>query len=152
MVTAAMKLKDTCSLEGSYDKSKQCIKKQRHHFADKGIVKAIVFPVVMYECESWIIKKTEHQRTDAFELWCWRLLKTPGTARRSNQSILKEICSEYSLKGLMLNLKLQYLWPPMSRLIAKYPVAGKIGGRRTRGQQRMKWLDGITFSMDMSLS
>ena len=72
MVTAAMKLKDTCSLEGSYDKSKQCIKKQRHHFADKGIVKAIVFPVVMYECESWIIKKTEHRRTDALELCCWR--------------------------------------------------------------------------------
>ena len=79
-------------------------------------------------------------------------MRVPWTARRSNKSILKEISSEYSLKGLMLNLKLQYLWPPMSRLIGKYPVAGKIGGRRTRGQQRMKWLDGITFSIDMSLS
>ena len=79
-------------------------------------------------------------------------MKTPWTARRSNKSILKEISSEYSLKGLMLNLKLQYLWPPMSRLIGKYPVAGKIGGRRTRGQQRMKWLDGITDLMDMNLS
>ena len=116
------------------------------------LVKAMVFPVVIYRCESWTIKKGEHQRIDAFELWCWRLLKTPWTARRSNKSILKEISSEYSLKGLMLNLKLQYLWPPMSRLIGKYPVAGKIGGRRTRGQQRMKWLDGITFSIDKSLS
>ena len=107
MVTAAMKLKDACSLEESYDQHRQHIKKQRHYFVNKGQVKAMVFPVVMYGCESWIIKKPERQRIDAFELWCWRrLLRVPWTARRSNQSFLKEIHPEYSLEGLML--KRQY--------------------------------------------
>ena len=110
MVTAALKLKDTYSLKESYDQPRQHIKKQRHYFADKGhLVKAMVFPVVMYGCESWTIKKAECRRIDAFELWCWRrLLRVPWTARRSNQSILREISPEYSLEGLMLKLKLQY--------------------------------------------
>ena len=136
MVTAAMKLKDTCSLEGSYDKSKQCIKKQRHHFANKGIVKAIVFPVVMYGCESWTIKTAEHQRNDAFEPWCWRrLLRVPWTARRSNQSLLKEISPEYSLEGLMLKLKLQYFGHVIRRndSLEKTLMLGKIENRRRRG-------------------
>ena len=110
MVTAAMKLKDTCSLGKSYDQSSQHIKKQRYYFATKvHLVKALVFPVVMCGCESWTIKKDEHRRIDAFELWCWRgLLRVPWTAGRSNQSILKEISPECSLEGLMLKLKLQY--------------------------------------------
>ena len=119
------------------------------------LVKAMVFPVVMYECESWTIKKAEHQRIDAFELWCWRrLLRVPWTARRSNQSILKQIISEYSLKGLMLKLKLQYFVHLMQRtdLFEKTLMLGKIKGRRRRGRQRMRWLDGITDLMDMSLS
>ena len=105
-----MNLKDACSLEEKYDKPREHIKKQRHYFANKGpLVKAMVFPVVMYGCESWTIKKAEHQRIDAFELWCWRRpLRVPWTSRRSNQSILKEISPEYSLEGLMLKLKLQY--------------------------------------------
>ena len=105
-MTVAMKVKDIFSLEKSYDQRKQHIKKQRHYFADKvHLVKAMVFSVVIYECESWTIKKAEHQRIDAFELWCWRrLLRVPWTARRSNQSILKEISPEYSLEGLMLKL------------------------------------------------
>ena len=116
------------------------------------IVKAMVFPIVMYGCESWTIKKTEHWRTDAFELWCWRrLLSVPWTARRSNQFILKEISPEYSLEGLMLKLKLQYFghltWRADS--LEKTLMLGGIGGRRRRGQQRMRWLDGITHSMDM---
>ena len=120
------------------------------------LVKAMVFQVVMYGCESWTIKKAEHWRIDAFELWCWRrLLRVPWTARRSNQSILKEISPEYSLEGLMLKLKLQYfdhliLWPTDS--LEKTLMLGKIEGRRTRGKQRMRWLDGITVSKDMSLS
>ena len=117
-------------------------------------VKAMVFPVLMYGCESWIIKKAEHQRTDAFELWCWRrLLRVPWTARRSNQSILKEINPEYSLGGLMLKLKLQYFGHLIWRTdtLEKTLMLGKIEGRR-RGRQRMRWLDGITDSMDMSLS
>jgi len=112
----------------------------------------MVFPVVMYGCESWTIKKAEHQRTDAFELWCWRrLLRVPWTARRSNQSILKEISPEYSLEGLML--KLQYFGHLMQRTdsLEKTLMLGKIEGRRRRGQQRMRWLDSITNSMDMSL-
>ena len=111
MVAAATKLKDACSLEESYDKPRQHIKKQRHHFMDKGpSSQSMVFPVVMYGCESWTIKKAAYQRTDAFEQWCWkRLLRILWTARRSNQTILKEISTEYSLEGLMLNLKLQYL-------------------------------------------
>ena len=119
------------------------------------IVKAMVFPVVIYGCESWTIKKAECRRIDAFELWCWRrLLRVPWTARRSNQSILKEINPEYSLEGLMLKLKLQYFGHLMRRAdsLEKTLMLGKIEGRRRRGQQRMRWLDGITDSMHMSLS
>ena len=118
-------------------------------------VKTMVFPVVMYGCESWTIKKAEHCRIDAFELWCWRrLLRVPWTARRSNQSILKEISSEYSLEGLILKLKLQSFGHLMQRTDSseKTLMLGKIEGGRRRGQQRMRWLDGITDSMDMSLS
>ena len=117
------------------------------------LVKAMVFPVVMYGCESWTVKKAEHQRIDAFELWCWRrLLRVPWTARRSNQSILKEISPECSLEGLMLKLKCQYFGQLMWRAdsIEKTLMLGKIEGRRRRGQQRMRWLDGITDSMNMS--
>ena len=117
------------------------------------LVKAMVFPVVMYGCESWIIKKAEHRRIDAFGLWCWRrLLRAPWTARRSNLSILKEISPEYSLEGLMLKLKLQYFGHLMQRTdsFEETLMLGKIEGRR-RGRQRMRWLDGITDSMDMSL-
>ena len=119
------------------------------------LVKAMVFLVVMYRCESWTIKKAEHQRIDAFELWCWRrLLRVPWTARRSNKSILKEIFPEYTLEGLMLKLKLQYCGHLMWRTdsFEKTLMLGKIEGGRRRGQQRMRWLDGITDSMDMSLS
>ena len=119
------------------------------------LVKAIVFPVVMYGCESWTVKKDEPQRIDAFELWCWRrLLQVPWTARRSNQSILKENSPGISLEGLMLKLKLQYFGHLMRRVdsLEKTLILGGIGGRRRRGQQRMRWLDGITDSMDMSLS
>ena len=118
------------------------------------LVKAMVFPVVMYGCESWIVKKAECQRIDAFELWCWRrLLRVPWTARRSNQSILNEISPGISLDGMMLKLKLQYLGHLMKRVdsLEKTLMLG-IGGRRRRGRQRMKWLDGITDSMDVSLS
>ena len=115
-------------------------KNQRCHFADKvNIVKVMVFPVVMYRCESWAIKKTDHQRTDAFELWCWtRLLRVPWTARRSNQSTLKEICPEYSLEGLMLKLKLQYFGHLMKRgnSLEKTIMLGKIEGKRRRRLQR----------------
>ena len=118
------------------------------------LVKAMVFPVVMYACESWAIKKAERRRIDAFELWCWRrLLRVPGTARRSNQSILKEISPEYSLEGLMLKLKLQYFSHLMQRAdsFEKTLMLGKIEGRSRRGRQRMRWLDGITNSMHMGL-
>ena len=118
------------------------------------LVKAMVFPVVMCGCESWTINKADHQRIDAFELWCWRrLLRGPWTARKSNQSILKEISHQYSLEGLMLKLKLQYFGHLMQRAdsFEKTLMLGRIGGRRKRGQQRMRWLDGITDSMDMSL-
>ena len=119
------------------------------------LVKAMVYPVVMYGCESWIIKKAEHRRIDAFELWCWRrLLRVPWTARRSNQSILKKISPGISLEGMMLKLKLQYFGYLMRRvdLLEKTLMLGGIGGRRKRGRQRMRWLDGITDSMDVSLS
>ena len=135
---------------------KKHIKQQRHYLPTKAhLVKAMVFPIVMYECESWTIKKAEHQGIDAFELWCWRrLLRVPWTARRSNQSILKEISPEYSLEGLMLKLKLQYfghlIWRTDS--MEKILMLGNIEGGRRRGRQRMRWLDDITDSMDMSLS
>ena len=119
------------------------------------LVKAMVFPIVMYGCESWTMKKAELRRIDAFVLWCWRrLLRVPWTARRSNQSILKEINPEYSLEGLMLKLTLQYFGHLMKRadLFEKTLMLGKIEGRRRRKRQRMRWLDGITDSMDMSLS
>ena len=119
------------------------------------LVKAMVFPVVMYGCKSWTIKKVEHQRIDTFDLWCWRrLLRVPWTARRSNQSILREISPEYSLEGLMLKLKLRYLGHLMQRTdsFEKTLILGKIEGRRRRGQQRLRWLDGITNSTDMNLS
>ena len=119
------------------------------------LVKAMVFPVVMYGYESWTIKKAEHRRIDAFELWCWRrLLRVPWTARRSNQSILKEISPECSLEALMLKLKLQYFGHLMRRAdsLEKTLMPGKIEGRRRRGRQRIRWLDGITDWMDMSLS
>ena len=118
------------------------------------LVKAVLFPVVMYGCESWTIKKADYQKIDAFELWCWRrFLRVTWTARRSNQSILKEISPEYSLKGLMLKLKIQYFGHLMQRTVSleKTLILGKIEGGRRRGQQRMRWLDGITNLMDMSL-
>jgi len=119
------------------------------------LVKAMVFPVVMYGCESWTVKKAERQRIDAFELWCWRRpLRVPWTARRSNQSILKEISPGISLEGMMLKLKLQYFGHLMRRVdsLEKTPMLGGIGGRRRRGRQRMRWLYGITDSMDVGLS
>ena len=118
------------------------------------LVKAMVFPVVMYGCESWTVKKAEHQRIDAFELWCWRrLLRVPWTARRSNKSILNEISPGCSLEGLMQKLKLQYFGHLMQKVesLEKTLMLGGIGGRRRRGRQRMRWLDGITDSMEMSL-
>ena len=140
----------------SYDQPRQHIKKQRHYFISKVcLVKVMVFPVVMCGCESWTIKKAEHQRTDAFELWCWRrLLRVPWTSRRSNQSILKEISPGCSLEGLMLKLKFQYFGHLMWRTdsLEKTLMLGKIEGGRRRGWQGMKWLDGITDSMNMSLS
>ena len=143
-----------------YDQPRQHIKKQRHYFANRGpssLVKTMAFPVVIYGCESWTIKKAECRRIDAFELWYWRrLLRVPWMARRSNQSILKEISPEYSLEGLKLKLqlKLQYFGHLMWRTdsLEKTQMLGKIEGGRRRGQQRMRWLDGITDSMDMSLS
>ena len=119
------------------------------------LVKAMVFPVVLYGCESWAVKKAEHRRIDAFELWCWRrLLRVPWTARSSNQSILKEISPGISLEGMMLKLKLQYFGHLMRKVdsLEKILMLGGIGGRRKRGRQRMRWLDGITDSMDVSLS
>ena len=142
--------------EKSYGQPRQHIKKQRHYFVNKGpSSKAMVFPVVMHGCEIWTIKKAECQRIDAFELWCWRrLLRVPWTARRSNQSILKEISPGCLLEGLMLKLKLQYFDHLMQRAdsLEKTLMLGGIGGGRRRGWQRMRLLDGITNSMDMSLS
>ena len=148
-----MKLKMLAPWKKSYDKPRQSIKKQRHHFATKVcLVKTIVFPVVMYGCESWTIEKAEHQRIDAFELWCWRrFFWVPWTARRSNQSILKEISPEYSLEALML--KLRYFGHLMWRVnsLEKTLMLGKTEGKRRRGWHTMRWLDGITDSMDMNL-
>ena len=138
------------------DKPRQHIKKQKRTLPTKvHLIKAVVFPVVMYGCESWTVKKAEHQRIDAFELWCWsRLLRVPWTSRRSKQSILKEINSEYSFKGLMLKLKLQYFDHLLLRVysLEKTLMLGKIEHRRRRGRQRTRWLDGMKDSVDMSLS
>ena len=143
-------------MKESYDQSRQHIKKQRHYFVSKGLSsQSYVFSVVMSACDSWTIKKAEHRRIDAFELWCWRiLLRVSWTARRSNQSILKEISPEYSLEGLVLKLKLQYAGHLMQRTdsLEKTLMLRKIEGGRRRGWQRMRWLDGTTDSMDMSLS
>ena len=139
-----------------YDQPIQHIKKQGYYFANKAhLVKVMVFPVVMYGCECWTIKKAKHQRIDAFELWCWRrLLRVPWTARRSNQPILKEISPEYSLEGLLLKLKLQYFGYLMQRTdsLERTLMLENIEGGRRRGWQRMRWLDGITNSMDMGFS
>ena len=152
-----MKLKDACCLEKKLWPTWQHIKKQRDITLPTKVhlVKNMVFPVIMYGCESWTVRKAEHQRIDVFELWCWRrLLRVPWTAKRSNQSILKEISPEYSSEGLMLKLKLQYFGHQMWRTnsLEKTLMLGKIEGRRRRGRQRMRWLDGIIDSMDMSLS
>ena len=140
----------------SCDQPEQHIKKQRHYFANKDpSSQGYGFSVVMYGCESWTIKKTECRRIDGFELWCWRrLLRVPCTARRSSQSILKEISPGCSLEGLMLKLKLQYFGHLMRRAdsLEKTLMMGKIDGRRIRGQQRIRWFDGITDSMNMGLS
>ena len=138
----------------SYDQPRQLIKQQRHYFANKG-PSSQSYPVVMYGCESWTIKKAKHRRIDAFELWCWRrYLRVPWAPRRSNQSILKEISPEYSLVGLMLKVKLQYFGHLMWRTdsLEKTLMLGKIEDRRRRGWQRMRWLDGISDSLYMSLS
>ena len=143
------------SWKQSYDQPRQHIKKQRHYFVNKDLSsQGYGFSMVMYGCENWTIKKAEHQRIDAFELWCWRrLLRVPWTARRSNQSILKEISPECSLEGLMLKLKLQHFGHLMWRAdsFEKTLMLGKSEGGRRREWQRMRWLDGITDSMDMSL-
>ena len=156
MVTVPMKLKDAYFWEKSYDQLRQLLKSRDITFPTQvNLVKAMVFPAVMYECESWTIKKAEYQRIDAFELWCFRrLLRVSWTARRSNQSILKKVNSEYSLEELMLKLKLQFFGHLMQRAnsFEKTLMLGKIEGRRRRGRQRMRQLDGITDSMDLSLS
>ena len=155
VVTAAMKLKDTCSLEESMTNLDSILKSRDTTLPTKvHLVKALVFSVIMYGCESWTIKKAEHWRNDVLELWCWRrLLRIPWTARTSNQSILKEISPGCSLEGLMLKLKLQYFGHLMWRAdsLKKTLMLGKIEGRRRKGRQRMRWLDGITDSMDMGL-
>jgi len=140
----------------SYDQPRQHFKKQRHYFSNKGpSSQSFGLSTITYGCESWSRKKAEHQRIDAFELWCWRrLLRVPWTARRSHQSILKGISPDYLLEGLMLKLKLQYFGHLMQRTdsLGKTPMLGKIEGGRRRGQQKMRWLDGITDSKDMSFS
>ena len=154
MVTAAMKLKDSCSLEDKYDKPRQHIKKQRHCFVIKvPLVKGMVFSVVMYKYENWSIKKVGHQRIDALKLYCSRrLLRVSWTARRSSQSILKEINPEYLLEGLILMLKLQYFGYLIRRPYSfeKTLMLGRFESRRRRGQERIKWLDDVTDSMNMS--
>ena len=155
MVIAAMKLKDAYSLEGVMTNPDSILKSRDITLPTKvRLVKAMVFPVIMYGCKSWTIKKTECRRTEAFQLWCWRrLLRVPWTAKRSNQSIPK-ISPGCSLEGLMLTLKLQYFGHLMQRAdsLEETLMLGRIEGRRRRGRQRMRWLDGITSSMDMSLS
>ena len=157
MVTAAMKLKDICFLEEKLWQTLDSILKSREItlLTKVHIVKAMVFLVVMYGCKNWTIKKAEHQRIDDFELWCWRrLLRVSWTARRSKQSILKEISPEYSLEGLMLKVKLQYFGHLMWRAdsLEKTLILGKMEGGRRREWQRTRWFDGITDSIDMSLS
>ena len=156
MVTAATKLKDTAPWKKSYNQPRQHIKKQRHYFANKcPSSQSYGFSSSLVWLWGWTIKKAKHQRIDAFELWCWRRrLRVPWTARRSNQSILKEISPEYSLEILMLKLKLQYFGHLMGRTdsLEKTLMLRKIEGRRRRGWQKMRWWDGITDSMDMSLS
>ena len=152
-----MELKDACSLgKKAMTNLDRILKSRDITLSTKAcLVKAMVFPVVMYRCESWTIKKAERWRIDAFELWCWRkLLRVPWTPRRWHQSLLKEISPEYSLKGLMLKLKLQYFGHLIQRTdsLERTLILGKIEGRRRRRWQRMRWLDGITNSMDMSLS
>ena len=155
LVTPAVKWKDACSLEVMTNLN-SILKSRDITLPTKvRLVKAMVFPVVMYGYESWTVKKAEHQRTDAFELWCWRrLLRVPWTARRANQSILKEISPGCSLEGMMLKLKLQHFGHLMRRVdsLEKTLLLGGIGGSRRKGRPRMRWLDGITDSMDMSLS
>ena len=150
-----MKLKDAYSLEGVMTNLDSILKSRDITLPTKvHLVKAMVFPVVMYGCKSWTAKKAECWRIDAFELWCWRrLLRVPWTARRSNQSILKEISPGCSMEGLMLKLKLQYFGYLMWRVdsLEKSLMLGEIGGRRRRGRQKIRWLDGITDSMDMNL-
>ena len=154
MLTAALKSKTTASWQESCDKPRQCVEKQRHDSSGKRLYsQGMLFPVVTYSCESWAVKKAEHQRIDAFELWCWRRLPSvPWTARRSNQSILKEINPEYLLEGLVLRLNLQYIgfWMQTADSLEKSLMLGKTEGRRRR-RQRMRWLDGITDAMDMNL-
>ena len=142
--------KKSCNQPGQHIKNRDITLSTKVH-----LVKAMVFPMVMYRCESWTVQKAEHWKIDAFELWCWRrLLKVPWTARRSNQSILKEISPGCSLEGLMLKLKLQYFGHLMWRVdtLEMTLMLGEIGGRRGRGRQRMRWLDGITNLMDVILS
>ena len=157
MVTAAMKLKDCLLLGRKAITNLDGVLKSRDITMPTKIclVKTMVFPVVLYRCESWTVKKAEHRRIDAFELWCWRrLLRVPWTARSSNQTILKAISPEYSLEGLMLKLKLQYFGHPMQRTesLEKTLMLGKIEGRRRREWQRIRRLDGITDLMNMSMS
>ena len=156
MMTTAMKLKELAPWKGTVTNLDSVLKsKDITLLTNICIVKAMIFPVVKYGCESWTIKKSECQRTDAFKLWCWRrLLRVPWTARRLHQSILKEINPEYSLEGLMLKLKLQYSGHLIQRTdsLEKTLMLGKTEGRRRKGWQRMRWLDGITDSMNMSLS
>ena len=157
MVTAAIRFKDTYSLEGKVMINVGSILKSKDISLSTKIrlVKTMIFPVVVYGCESWTVKKVGRRRIDGFEPWCWRrLLRVPWTARRSNQSILKEMSPEYLLEGLMLKLKLQYFGYLMQRTdsFEKTLMLGKIEGGSRRGQQRMRWLDGITNSTGMSLS
>ena len=156
MVTAAMKVKDACSLKKTYNNPDSILNSRDITLPTKvHLVKDMVFLVVMLGCESLTIKKTEHERMDAFELWCWRrLLSVPWTARRSNQSIPREISPEYSMEGPMLQLKLQYFGHLMQRTdsFEKTLMLRMIDGSRRRGREGMRWLDGVTNSMDMSLS